>query len=55
MSQANTDVGPYAERQNSEGTINGKFITRKITMFSMQYFIINAKIFSYNSTRPKLK
>lgn len=24
MSQANADVGPYAERKTSEGTINGK-------------------------------
>lgn len=28
MFQANTDVGPYAERKNSEGTINGKFIVK---------------------------
>lgn len=26
MTQTNTDIGPYAERKNSEGTINGKFI-----------------------------
>jgi len=29
MSQANTDIGPYAERKNSEGTINGKFVAKK--------------------------
>lgn len=28
MFQTNTEVGPYAERKNSEGTINGKFIDR---------------------------
>lgn len=36
MFQTNTDVGPYGERKNSEGTINGKFIIR---LFKSEIYI----------------
>lgn len=36
MFQTNTDVGPYVERKNNEGTINGKFIVR---LFESEIYI----------------
>jgi len=44
MFQTNTDVGPYAERKNSEGTINGKFSIRlfksKIYTYTYMYILL---------------
>lgn len=53
MSQANTDIGPYAER-NSEGTINGEFIAKKyfppfISAIFYHRYKEFTKMFSYSS------
>lgn len=46
MFQTNTDVGPYAERKNNEGTINGKFIVRlfESKIYIRTYYQVASKI-----------